>query len=754
MWATVIALVANVASAQAEAHYARAGFQAHGSVQQVYATGLRPLASVMLVDRAGRVVGTQRADALGGIVFRALAPGPGYRVRTAAGGGVAQSEPVTVLADRSAASAPLSTGIYDQRLPAGGYGYLRTRDGTLLAIDVRLPGSAAEGPYPTLVEYSGYGYADPSGPQSGIAPVANLLGFAVVDVNMRGTGCSGGSFDYFEPLQSLDGYDVIETVARQPWVLGHRVGMMGISYGGISQLFVAATDPPHLAAIAPLSVIDNTATTLYPGGILNTGFALVWGEQRVHDALPASPTGGQPWALARIREGDSVCKTNQVLHGEAPNLVAEIRANRYYVPAVADPLAPITFVDKIRVPVFLACQWTDEQTGAHCADLAERFTGTHRRWFTFTDGTHIDSLDPGTFDRWYDFLELYVAHRVTDLSPTVKAYAPLVFATAMGISNVTLPPDPIQSYNSYAAALTAFQRLPPIRVLFDDGAGSLTAGAPYPAFEHSFSRFPIPGTKARSWYLDAGGRLSSNKATGAGSDRFTWNPHARPATSSTGNTAGGPGSLWSATPTYRWDQNPPGTAASYLSAPLSSNAVVIGAGAVRLWLKSSAPSVDLQVTVSEVRPDGKETFVQDGWLRASERKLDAAQSTLLAPVLSLRRADVAPLPASRYTELTVPLYYEGHVYRRRSRIRLTIAAPGGDQPVWAFSQTSPTGTAKVDIAHSPKLSSRLILPVVPGVNVPTGLPPCPGLRGEPCRPYKPYLNDAVPLAGTYRAGSP
>ena len=35
---------------------------------------------------------------------------------------------------------------------------------------------------------------------------------------MRGTGCSGGAFDFFEPLQNLDGYDVIETVARQPWV--------------------------------------------------------------------------------------------------------------------------------------------------------------------------------------------------------------------------------------------------------------------------------------------------------------------------------------------------------------------------------------------------------------------------------------------------------------------------------------------------------------------------------------------------------
>ena len=38
------------------------------------------------------------------------------------------------------------------------------------------------------------------------------------------------------------------------------------------------------------------------------------------------------------------------------------------------------------------------------------------------------------------------------------------------------------------------------------------------------------------------------------------------------------------------------------------------------------------------------------------------------------------------------------------------------------------------------ISSSLVMPVVPGVNVPTGLPPCPGLRGEPCRDYQPYTN--------------
>jgi uncharacterized protein len=745
---SVLVLAASVAGpallaapAQASASAAVA-FSAHGSVEQVWALGLRPQAHVALINRLGVVVYRRRADALGGVVFRLVTPGRGYRVRgTAARGGVKTSAAVTVLPDRSA---PPSTRIYKQRIPTSGYGYLTTRDGTKLAIDVRLP--AGNGPYPTLVEYAGYGYADPAGAESGISQIANLLGFAVVDVNMRGTGCSGGSFDYFEPLQGLDGYDVIETVARQPWVLGHRVGMMGISYGGISQLFVAATDPPHLAAITPLSVIDNTATTLYPGGILNTGFALAWGEERVHDALPASAHGGQPWAYQRIQGGDQVCRDNQILHGEAPNLIAKIKANRFYVPAVADPLAPITFVNKIHVPVYLACQWTDEQTGAHCADLAQHFTGTAHKWFTFTNGAHIDSLDPQTFNRWFDFLELYVAHRAPVLPAGVAAAAPAIFQAAMGVSGVTLPSDPIQSSSSYAAALAAFQRLKPVRVMFDNGAGSATAGAPYPSFEQSFSRLPIPGTQARSWYLGASGTLTASKPSGASADQFTWKPHARPATSFTGSDGGGTGGLWTATPTYDWAQNPSGTAASYLSAPLSTNTVVIGAGSIQVWVKASAPSVDLQATISEVRPDGNETFVQDGWVRGDERALIKSQSTLLDPVLSLRRSQVSPLSSKRYSLVTIPLYYEGHAYRAGSRIRVTISAPGGDQPVWAFAQLVPShGTPKVFVAHSHKYPSRLILPVVPGVSVPTPLPPCPSLRGEPCRAYQAYSNHAVAL---------
>jgi predicted acyl esterase len=726
---TLAVLLAAASLASPAAAAAKSKVAARGSADQVYATGLSGGEVVTLLAPGGRTVASQRADSLGGVLFRGVAPGRGYRV-TAHG---VTSGPLTVYSERPA---PPSTAVYGQALPRSGYGYLITRDGTKLAIDIHLPGGA--GPYPTLVEYSGYGYADPyNGPDSGIASVANLLGFAVVDVNMRGSGCSGGAFDYFEPLQSLDGYDVVETVARQPWVLHHEVGMIGISYGGVSQMFVAATDPPHLAAIAPLSVYDDPIPLLDPGGILNTGFALQFAKDRVHDAMPASRTAGQAWALKRIRQGDAICKANQVLHGEAVNLVTKIRSNPYFVPSVVDPQSPITLVHKITVPVYLACQWTDEQTGGHCADLAEHFTGARRKWFTFTNGVHGDSLDPTTGNRWFDFLGLFVARRAPVLPPGFAALEPTLFNLVFGIGGMTLPPDPLQGLPSYQAALAAFELLPPVRILFDNGAGGSAPGVPGAGFEQSFPRFPLPGTRAVAWYLNGSGTLTSSKPTRPATDAFTWNPRARPPTSYTGSDSPGPGGGWIALPPYNWTQNPAGTAASYLTAPLAANTVVVGGGAVQLWIKAAAPSVDLQVTVSDVRPDGNEVFVQNGWLRASERKLDPRRSTLLYPVPSFRQADVAPLPAGRFTELTVPLFFEGHAYRAGSRIRITIAAPGGDQAVWAFSQTIPSHPTKVWIAHSRRMPSRVILPVVSGIAVPTALPPCPGLRGEPCRRYVP-----------------
>jgi hypothetical protein len=289
-------------------------------------------------------------------------------------------------------------------------------------------------------------------------------------------------------------------------------------------------------------------------------------------------------------------------------------------------------------------------------------------------------------------------------------------------------------------------------VLFDNGAGTSPTGAstpgdPYPGFEQGFASLPVPGTVARTWFLGPGGTLADRPPASGGVDRYTSTASALPLTDYGSNT--GSGGLWGNASQWQWKwaQGPAGTAVSYVTAPLKTDTAVIGAGAVDLWVRSSTPNVDLQVTVSEVRPDGNETFVQNGWLQASERKLARGSddmfkqpSTALNPIPSFTAADARPMPSGRFVRLVVPLYYEGHVYRAGSRIRVTISAPNGTQPIWSFGQAASLGTAAVAISFSSSTPSSLVLPVVPGVTVPTPLPACGSLRNEPCRPYVPIVN--------------
>jgi hypothetical protein len=337
-----------------------------------------------------------------------------------------------------------------------------------------------------------------------------------------------------------------------------------------------------------------------------------------------------------------------------------------------------------------------------------------------------------------------------------RAAAPVVFQAAMGLPQkelVTLPLDPIQAMPTYGAALAAFEALPSVRVLFDNGAGKSptgqsTPGNPYPGFEQSFASLPAPGTVAKQWFLGPKGTLT-DAISGSGTDSYVSDAHALPPTSYGKNT--GTGGLWGNASQWEWNwkPNPAGTAVSYVTEPLMAATTVVGAGAVHLWVKSSTPDVDLMATVSEVSADGKnETFVQNGWIRASERQLSAPgtnnifrqESSLLEPIPSFLKADAQRMPKNRFTEVVVPLYYQGHAYRAGTRIRITIAAPNGTQPIWSFPLTEPKGKGNVSIAFSRSMPSYVVLPVVPGVAVPTAQPACPSLRNEPCRAYVPLVN--------------
>ena len=120
-------------------------------------------------------------------------------------------------------------------------------------------------------------------------------------------------------------------------------------------------------------------------------------------------------------------------------------------------------------------------------------------------------------------------------------------------------------------------------------------------------------------------------------------------------------------------------------------------------------------------------------------------STVLEPIPSFSAADVQPMPSGQFVKVVDPALLRGP--RRTapgSRIRVTIAAPNGTQPVWSFGQTEPDRHRERSRSRSRRaMPSSLVLPVVPGVSVPTPLPPCPSLRNEPCRPYVAIVNRAA-----------
>ena len=124
------------------------------------------------------------------------------------------------------------------------------------------------GKAPAVLELTQY---DIDGARRGEFATCVRRGYVFVQVYVRGRGRSGGEKTDDLGLQvGLDGHDVVEWIAAQPWSDGHVV-MYGGSFVGMTQWRTAAQVPPHLSAIAPY-------VPIYPGwDIPNTnGIPQAW----------------------------------------------------------------------------------------------------------------------------------------------------------------------------------------------------------------------------------------------------------------------------------------------------------------------------------------------------------------------------------------------------------------------------------------------------------------------------------------------
>lgn len=713
-----------------------ATFQVRESVEQLHVTHAAPGETLIVVDAQGKEVARGEVDTQGSLVFRRLAPGDGYVVKTTAETPEVTSS-LTVMSVESSKPKPES---YAQQKLVEGFNYLTMRDGTTLSAWVTLP--KGRGPFPTVVSYSGYDMSRPQAPNPDLeflcedfpvmctpptdasSMLAGMMGYATVSVNIRGTGCSGGAYDYFETLQVLDGYDVIEIVAAQDWALHHKVGMVGLSYPGITQLFVGAAKPPGLAAIAPMSVIGSTDTTLLPGGILNDGFAVSWVTNVLSRAVPY----GQKWEQKRVDEGDTVCAENQLLHSQMIDNVAQARKITFYVPEEHDRYNPALFVDQIEVPVFLTGAWQDEQTGPYFFLLFDKFKNSPAVRLTAVNGVHIDGFSPEVLSEWQAFLDLFVARRVPADISRVRNLSSLLYTEFFG-SPLSLGPSRFSSYATWEEAVAAWKAEPPVRVMFESGAGrSNDPGAPEYVFQHSFSTWPPAETSPLELYFQPAGAMVATPPTASNAaSSFTL----MPAQGQVNVLAPG-GDVWDKLPTYDWKQAQPGESVIFESEAFSEAFVLLGTASVDLWLNSPVDDADLEVTLSEVRPDGQEIYMQSGWLRAGYRK-PGPTATAMWPAQTLLEADWAPLVPGEWAQVRVGSAGFAHAVRAGSKVRVAIDTPGGVRADWRFLLKTFDGPVKYGIGHDAAHPSKVVLPRVTGVTIPSAYPACPSLRGQPCR---------------------
>ena len=121
---------------------------------------------------------------------------------------------------------------------------------------------------------------------------------------------------------------------------------------------------------------------------------------------------------------------------------------------------------------------------------------------------------------------------------------------------------------------------------------------------------------------------------------------------------------------------------------------MLGPASADLWLRSSAPPTPTsRSTITEVRPDGKETYVQSGWLRASHRTLDARRRrpTLAPGATRTPAADAAPLPDDEFAPVRVPLFPFGHVVPRGLAGADRRAATGRQPAALGVRRARPVG---------------------------------------------------------------
>jgi putative CocE/NonD family hydrolase len=449
--------------------------------------------------------------------------------------------------------------------------------------------------------------------------------------------------------------------------------MFGDSYQAMTQYAAASSGNPHLVAIFPCSAsFDMYDALVYPGGVYNTGFtsalprALAVLETMV---VPVDrDTGGA--LLARTvaeRRKRTLGQTSAAAFRRVP-----LRdGRRAEGPRIWDEVSLYRLLDRINasgVAVYGSNGWFDIFTRDMFlwhANLEVPRRLQVRPLHHLQMNRSGPDLDLGAeVQRWFDYWLKGIDNGIMD-EPPVQYWVMGAPPEEAWRTAETWPPPERRTTRLYLAGAGA-------------GAGDAA---------------PSPDGLLRAWPPSVPGGQDAYRVDYA--------------------TTSGVDSRWSAivgAGVYGDMGANDERALTYTTPPLDRDVEVTGHPVVHLWVATRVPDVDLFVYLEEVDAEGRSTYVTEGNLRASHRRLGRAPfDNLGLPYQRSHASDLAPMPPGEPVELRFDLLPTAKRFPRGSRIRLAITGADADN----FETPRRDPPPEIRVFRSPERASYLALPTLP-----------------------------------------
>jgi putative CocE/NonD family hydrolase len=557
---------------------------------------------------------------------------------------------------------------------------MKTRDGVTLYADLYRPSSP--GKFPVILMRTPYDKSV----NWAIAPVFKMVprGYVVILQDVRGRYTSEGEWYPFRHEQA-DGYDSVEWAAALPYSDG-KVGMMGASYVGATQMLAAIARPPHLAAIAPNVTASNYHDNwTYQGGAFEQWFDQNWTSQLAQNTLQRR-IGENTNALVGV---PTLPLANYPVFnfGQLP---ADEKLTAAIAPYYLDWLAHPDYDDYWK-------QWSIEE---HFSNIAVPMLQV---------GGWYDIFNGGTLNNYMGVK----AHGATEAARTQQHLLIEIGGHAgfgRRIGDVDFGPHATE--NVYTEVILDWYDF-----LFKNMKNEFATDKPVKVFVmganeyHQEDDWPPPQAQRTKYFLHSGGKANSLRGDGSLS---TYAPKAEPADAYLYNpanpapTVGGPlccdGEHMEPGPRDQRSVENRDDVLVYSTGPLASDLEVTGPVTADLFVKSSAVDTDFTAKLVDVGPDGFAQDLTEGILRMR---------------YAASREHVTLINPGQIYQITVDLWATSNVFLRGHSLRLEISSSNfprfdrnfntGEDIKFARNFVSATNS----ILHDAQHPSALVLPVMP-----------------------------------------